>query len=116
MVYKINNTTLFLQPEKGRWIDRQALGMDGAGHPVFASPREFELSWSLMDSSGLYQLQNFYNLMGNTGTISATLPQYATPPYGYHDYSGCTMSEPTVCFFYEEHYTDVKLIIYKILG
>lgn len=113
-MYKINNISLYLQPESGRWMPRQMQGQDGAGHPVYPVPREFEMSWSYMDASGLYQLQNFYNLVGNTGTISVDLPKYAGQPYAFYTYSGCTMSEPEVGKFFEEHYSDVRLIIYKV--
>jgi hypothetical protein len=114
--YKINNTLLLSQPETGRWVNRSDLGMDGAGHPVYPALREYELNWGYMDTAELYQLQSFYELVGNSGTVSVDLPEHAAGVYGFHTYSGCTLSEPQFSNYFEEHYSDVKLIIYKVTG
>ena len=47
MVYKISGTELIIQPTTGQWLPREAVGIDGNGHPVYPATREFELNWQL---------------------------------------------------------------------
>ena len=113
-LYRINGTLLILQPETGKWIDRNELGMDGGGHPVYPLVRNYQLDWSNMDAESFKQLKDFYDLIGNTGTCSVDLPEFGANPYAFHTYSGCTLSEPTCSDYFEEHYSNVSMKIFKI--
>ena len=114
MTYKINSITLLTQPSTGQWVQRATLGTDGAGHPVYAAPRDCQMTWDIIDAPSYNQLQNFYDTAGNTGTVSATLPQYASSNYQDHDYSGCVMQEPYYDNYFEQYYQGVKLLIVGI--
>lgn len=116
MTYRIQNTILLTQPSDGNWVQRQSLGTDGAGHPVYPAPREYQLTWDIIDAASYSQLQGFYDVAGNTGTVSVTLPQYASSTYQDHDYSGCVLQEPNYDKYFEQHYTGVKLLIANIRG
>lgn len=114
MVYKINGTDLTLQPTEGHWLSREQIDLDGNGHPIYPVERQFELVWEIMDVSELYQLQNFFDTLGVTGTITADLPTYKALTFGYTTYSGCVMHEPEFDVYFEDHPTSVKLLIARI--
>lgn len=116
MAYKINGTNITIQPETGKWVDRDKLGRDGNGRNVYVGPREFELQWGLISMSEWNQLQVFFSSVGATGTAVVTLPKYNSTSYAYYDYSGCVLDEPTVGEFFEEFVSDVRLLITKING
>jgi len=92
--YAINGTNLVLQPTSGRWNGRDLLGIDGAGHPIYPSIREFEMSWALISTTDFAQLNNFQLSVGNTGTVSVDLPKWGNAGYMFYSYSGCTLREP----------------------
>lgn len=112
--YRINNTNLLLQPTTGRWIPRESLGIDGNGHKIYPALREFELSWDLIDVASLKQLQDFFDNIGATGTVSVDLPTLKTATYGFTTYSGCVIQEPEYGVYFEEYPTSMKLLITKI--
>lgn len=114
MTYKINGTALTLQPSEGGWIPREAIALDGNGHPIYPVYREFELTWDIIDVSELYQLQNFFDTLGVTGTVNVDLPTLKTLTYGFTTYSGCVMHEVEYGVYFEEHPTQAKLLIAKI--
>lgn len=112
--YAVNGTDFTLQPTRGRWIDRDAIGIDGNAHPVYPAVRSFELSWQLIDASDLSQVIGFYNSVISTGTVSVDIPRWNGNPYQFQRYSGCTLGEPQVGEFFAEHTQEVKLLIYNI--
>lgn len=113
--YKINNVAFTLQPEAGKWITRESVGIDGAGHPIYPAVREFEMRWSLMSASEFKQVQDAYNTIGNTGTCMVMLPEYGAATYTFKNYSGCTLREPEINEFFEEHVTGIFLLVLKII-
>ncbi len=116
--YALNGTDLIVQPTSGKWVPRPPLGIDGAGHPVYPLPREFELDWDLIDMDTFNQIQGFYNAVGNTGTIVATLPQYGAAQFSFVNYSGCTLGEleQSDSFFSPDGWAQkVKLVIMNIV-
>lgn len=112
--YAFNGTSLTLQPSTGRWIQRTALGIDGSGHSIYPSTREFELAWDLISISDLQQINNAYNAVGNTGTLVADLPKYGDSQYNFLSYSGVTLQEPTYDVYFERYVQNVKLLIMNI--
>jgi len=112
--YALNGTNLTLQPTEGRWGERDSFGMDGSGHPIYPSVRTFELSWELISTSELQQVINFFNAVGNTGTVVADLPQYGAAAYQFYAYSGCTLNEVMVGAYFQEYVQDTKLLILNI--
>lgn len=114
--YAIQGTDFTLPPTRGRWVDRENLGMDGGAHPVYPAVRTFEMSWQLISMSDLSQITGFYNSVQNTGTVSADLPKWNGVPYQFQRYSGCTLGEPSVGEFFNEYVQEVKLLIYNVFG
>lgn len=112
--YQINNTDLTIQPTSGQWIGRELIDIDGNGHPVYPPYREFEMTWQLTDMDQVKQLQDFFDLMGRTGTVSVNLPKYASAPYIFRTYSGTVIQEPTFGVFFSERQTEVTLLVTKI--
>ncbi|MBT4585879.1 hypothetical protein HN960_05435 [Candidatus Peregrinibacteria bacterium] len=114
MAYKINGVDISLQPTSAKWIDREKFGFDGAGHPIYAPVREFELQWGIASQEERNQLQLFFDSIAVTGTVVATLPSYRGNTWEFYSYSGCTLSEPINDNYFSEHGTDVVLIIHNI--
>lgn len=111
---KIQGTLLNLQPSSHNWIPRNSLGIDGGGHPIYPSVREYELKWDLMSISEYDQLINFYNAVSSTGSVVVDLPRYNNSSYTFYSYTGCTLQEPEIGGFFEECVQDVTLLILKI--
>lgn len=112
--YSFNGTNLSLQPTEGKWNQRDQLGTDGQGHPIYPLVRTFELSWGLISVLDLQQIINVYNGVQNTGTFSVDLPQYGAAGYQFQTYSGCTLSEVQVGSYFNEYVNDVQLLIYNV--
>lgn len=115
--FGINGTEFLIQPSEGHWVPRNTLAIDGAGHPIYPAIREFELSWDIVDTPTWNQLQNFYNLCGNTGTVVSNLPQYGAAAFSFIPYSGTTMGEPEVAgaFLTQDGYLrQIKVVIMNI--
>jgi hypothetical protein len=127
MSYKINGVTLLTQPTAGGWVVRDSLGIDGNGHAIYPSLREFEMVWDYIDLDMSHQLQDFYDTVSNTGTISVDLPKFnagwdgsivlvsgSSSVYLFETYSGCVLREPEFGQYFEYHRGDVKLLIVRI--
>ena len=110
--YAINGVQLY--PTSGKWVKREDIGIDGAGHPVYPAVRVFELKWDYLTPAEFAALQALYSAVATTGTCVARLPRYAAAVYEYHNYSGCVLHEPEVGEFFEEHYSDVLLLVANI--
>ena len=112
--YAVQGTDLTLQPTTGKWLDRDMVGMDGAGHPIYPAVRMFEMTWQLISASDLSQAIGFYNQVQNTGTVAVDLPQWGATPFQFNRYSGCTLGEPSVNEFFLDHTTEVRLLVYLV--
>jgi len=113
--YAINGVDLQLQPTSGKWMPRQELGFTGDGHVAYATPREFEMSWQLISANDANQLQSFFDGIGLTGTLVVDLPKYMHSAYIFESYTGCTISEPQMDVYFEQHETSVTLLVYGII-
>jgi hypothetical protein len=114
MSYQINSTGLPLEPEEGRWLPQRLLEYDGNGRPIYPATREFEIRWGLLTAGQAWQLQEWFQTIDATGTISADLPRYAWPSYEFRTYSGIYMQQPEFNIFFTENYTDVRLLLTNI--
>lgn len=113
-MYKINGVEFAIQPTRGQWLPRETLGIAGSGHPIYPAVRQFEISWQLLSVSGTYQLQEWYNSVGVTGTVVIDLPRYGGNSYTFQSYSGTVIREPSFSSFFSEHTTDVTLLVTNI--
>lgn len=115
MTFKINGTEITVQPTAHHWVSRKALGIDGAGHPVYPATREYELRWDLVYQSQINQLQNFFATVVTTGTAVVDLPEYGASSYAFKSYTGCVLSEPSMGDYFTQHATNVTLLITNII-
>ena len=112
--YGVDGVDFILQPTKGKWGTRKELGIDGNGHPIYPSTREFELTWGLMPTNAAKQLIDKYNAVSSTGTATFDLPEYGNLDYKFKSYSGTTMFELEVGEYFQGYITDVTLKINNI--
>ena len=112
--YSFNGTDILIQPTAGKWVNRDIQGFSGDGHPEYAGVREFELSWQLISMETAQQLQNFFSALGSTGTVVARLPRYRQP-WNFEYYSGTILGEPSSDEYYEQHETNMVLVVYNIV-
>lgn len=112
--FGVNGINFILQPTDSQWGNREELGIDGGGHPIYPAFREYELSWALARPEDVKQLIDVYRSVGNTGSATFDLPEWGADGYKFVSYSGCTMNEPKVGKYFNEYITDVKLTIMKV--
>lgn len=118
MGYQINGVDFLSEPESAQWDERDSVGYDGEGRPVYPGLRKFEMEWGLMSPDEFLQVHNFYLAVSQTGTCVVTLPMCRNPSGSYriwYPYSGCTLEEPTIGkYFVDGHVEDVKLLILSV--
>lgn len=110
--YAVNTTDIC--PESAHWTDRDVLGIDGNGHPIYPSLRTFEFSWGFMSMADYGVLQSARNLVGSTGTVTADLPDLSASDFRFTRYSGTIIHEPTVGAYFVDYVSDVRLLISNI--
>lgn len=114
MTYAINGVTLTLQPTEHYWLPRGMLGTTGDGHPVYAAVREYMLRWNIGSQSEFQQFIGMYNDISYTGNAVVRLPEWNNPAYTFHNYSGCTLTEPEMGSYFTEHPTTIAMIVRNI--
>lgn len=112
--YAVNGTDFLLIPTKAKWEQRDNLGFDGNGHPIYPTSRTFVMQWDLMHPSDAEQIISAYNSAGSTGTLSFDLPEYGNPNYLFSRYNGCTMEEPEFGDYFQGYISDGKLKIHLV--
>jgi hypothetical protein len=111
MDFKINNTDLLTAPTNHGWVTRTRLGYDGNGHPVYATPRQYQLKYDWLDAASFAQLIGFYQMC--TGTIPVNLPMWDSASGGFASYNG-TLEEPSYGSSFEGAYGAVSFLILNI--
>jgi len=109
--FAVNGVDFSLRPTEFGWKDRDELGIDGGGHPIYSAPREFMIKWVLAHPSDVKQIVDAYNVVASTGTATFDLPQWGASDYVFSSYSGCTMKEPQVGNYFMGYIQDVSLTI-----
>lgn len=112
--FAVNGTEFLMQPSEHRWVDRDTLGISGEARPVYPSVRKYSLQWNLMSMEDYAQVVGFYNSIKSSGSVIVDLPKYATSPYTFQSYTGCTLQEPTVGKYFTGWIEDVSLLILKV--
>jgi hypothetical protein len=111
MTFKINGIPFLTNPSNHKWADRNVLGYDGNGHPVYVAPRQFEFSFDWVDAETFSQLVGFYQ--ATSGTCSVDLPKWNSPTGGFATYSA-TLQEPTYANSFEGNYGSVRFLILNV--
>lgn len=112
--FAVNGVTLLLQPTSGHWVPKTPLGIGGDGHAIYPGVREFELRFNVTNPEDINQLQTMFSAIQNTGTAVVDLPKYNVTPYQFYSYSGCVLREPEQAEYFNQHHTDVYLLITNI--
>lgn len=111
--YALNGTEI-LKPTSHRWVEREMIGVDGNGRPLYPSVTEYELNWQLMSPASFFQLVNAHRYSIQTGTVVTDLPQWGNGDYLFYSYSGTYISMPSFESFFNEHYEGVSLIVRNV--
>ena len=112
--FALNGTTI-AQPTDHHWLQRDSVGIDGNGVEVLVAPRQYELKWDFIDTDEFDSIYSFYLAQGVTGTIVASLPKWDTSPYVFYAYSGTVLRELTYDNWFQNFYSNVRLLIVKII-
>lgn len=114
--FAVNNVAFALLPTTGKWVARDAIGITGDGHNIYGRTREFELRWGVFSPTEFNQWYTWFNQIGVTGTLVFALPEYGASVYEFKNYSGCTISEPSVAEYFVENYKEIVLLIRNIVA
>lgn len=112
--FKIAGVAISHQPTSHKWVERREMGLTGDGHAVYPSIREYELAWDFLSPSEFNELYTHYLSIGVTGSVAVELPQHASATYQFYAYSGCILREPSYQDFFDNYYTNVKLLVVRI--
>jgi hypothetical protein len=111
--FGVNAVPFPLDPTEHRWVPRTPLGVSGFGHKIYPAVREFEMRFILSTTAEYWQLQQWFQNY-STGTAIIDLPAYAGSGYYFSRYSGCIVSEPEAGTYFNEHQTEMVLLISNI--
>jgi len=114
MPYKINGVQLLIEPTAGKWSPRDQFGIDGNGHSIYSSVRQFEINFGFLTPEQQNQLQGFFNSVITTGTAVVELPEYGASTYVFKSYSGCVLREPEQGQYFIENIAETTLLITNI--
>lgn len=114
MVFKINGTEISLQPTTYRWVYPDPLGIGTSGMARYPAVKQFELLWDFMSISEYNQIQSFYDNQSLTGTYVVELPDMEDNEWAFREFSGTILNHPVVGEFFQEHFSDVSLVIRNI--
>ncbi len=109
--FALNGSNLTLQPSTFGWENRDGLGTDGNGKPIYSALGSFQMYWGLMSTSELRQLILISDAVSATGTVVADLPEWGNADYYFKSYSGAIMQRPQVGEYFNTFVTDVRLVI-----
>lgn len=112
--YAFNGSNLLLPPSEGQWGQREQIGTDGNGRPIYPSVRTFTMKWVLISVADAQQIINAQRVVANTGSSVVDLPEWAGSDYLFKSYSGTFINEPQVSPYFAQHLTDVTLLITNI--
>ena len=112
--FAVNNTNLNQYPTEHGWAERANYGVDGGAHTIYPQNRSYQMTWNLISPADAKQVIDFYNTVGNTGTVTFCLPQWGNVDYVFFNYSGTTLAEPTFGGYYMGYLTDFKLLVMNV--
>jgi hypothetical protein len=113
-MYKINGVQL-RKPTEGRWTNKKEQGHTGDGKPVYGAYRNFELTWDFLMPSEFGLIESAFLFSQNSGSVVVELPKYADE-FVAREYSGCYLNSPEVGEYFEGYYSDVVLVVTKVVA
>ena len=112
--FAFNGTDLNQYPTTHNWVERTQYGVDGGAHPVYPAVRSYEMTWNLISTENAKQIIDFYNLVGNTGTITSCLPAWGASGYEFRNFSGTTLEEPVMNGYFMGFIEELRLLILNV--
>jgi hypothetical protein len=112
--FAFDNNNLNQYPTTHRWVERTQYGVDGNARPVYGQVRSYEMTWNLISVSNAKQIIDFYNQVGNTGSLVACLPQYGAADFQFKNYSGTTLQEPQMQGYFMGFIEELRLIVLNV--
>lgn len=112
--YAVGGVNLQLPPSEGQWGQRETIGLDGNGRPIYPSIRTFTMKWNLISVGDLQQIINAQRAVANTGSSVVDIPKWAASDYLFESYTGCFVNEVTVGKYFAQHVEDVQLLVTNI--
>lgn len=112
------NSHVIMAPTEFRWMPRKALDVQGDNRPIYAGVRSAQLKWRLSSNEDWATLQAYFRTMESSGTATVRIPEMPTitgSAYAFREYSGCTISEPSVGPFFETYPKNVVLLVHNIV-
>ena len=107
-----NGTGLMLPPTTAGWMEQESIGTNGAGYQIYPALREFQMTFNLTSQNEWFELRNYFNMVGTTGTLVATLPDIDNNTFAYKNYTGVILRQPTMQeYFNEEWSTEVRVTL-----
>jgi len=113
--YAVNNVNFITRPSDGKWLERKVLGYDGSGHGVYPQVRSYELDWDFVDIATWNQITSAYVTASVTGSLVVDLPQYNRADFYFTSYSGVTMDEPSMDFYFVGNVSKMKVVFNNII-
>lgn len=113
MTIQFNGTGLSLQPTEVLWVEQDSLGFAGNGAGIYPAIRECQLVFNLPHQQYFYELWNYFQMF-TTGSVTATLPEWAAPVFRYKNYSGAIVHQPQMggAYFAEEYLQEVRVSVF----
>jgi len=112
--FAFNGTNINQYPTSHRWVERTQYGIDGGAHPVYAQNRSYEMTWNFISTTDAKQIIDFYNLVGNTGTVTTCLPIWGDAEYKFKNFSGTTLEEPQMQGYFMGFIEELRLLVLNV--
>ena len=74
------------------------------------------MKWDFIDTDVWNDMYSFFLSQNVTGTVVVTLPKSNATPYQFYNYSGCVIREMSYDGWFQNYYTNTKLLIVRING
>lgn len=103
------------QPTTHGWVHKEMIGVDGNGVAIYPRFSSYEMMWDFLSTDEFNQIYSAYSVQGTTGSTVSSLPKWNTSPYQFYAYSGTILREPEYKDWFQNFYTDVRLLIVRIL-
>lgn len=114
--FKINGVSFSRQPTNHHWVNQTPFGVTGDGHSSYPAYREYEMDFDFATPQEFYDFQSYFSAIGLTGTASVDLPEHPSTAsaYQFRTYSGCVISQPEYDNYFENYYSNAKLLVSRI--
>ena len=112
--FAVNGTAFTLQPFQFGWNDKEVIGEDGTGRPLYPAVTTFTIKWKLMGTADFKQINDFYQAVSVSGTAIVDLPKWGDTDYTFQSYSGTYLTRPTFEKYFNGYIEGVSMTVTNI--